>query len=89
MIRYDLAGAHPSFVQPIRSILVALAWRYPQAPLREVRLYEPKPGDRSMANTTAETIALNPYWFSRPISDLRDAAMRNTQVAAADLLGSN
>ena len=80
MIRFDLACAHPSFVPPIRKIVGDLAARYPQAPLREVRLYEPKPGDRSMANTTAETIALNPYWFSRPISDLRDAATWNTQV---------
>ncbi len=80
MIRFDLARAHPSFVPPIRQTIGDLAARYPQVPLREVRLYDPKPGDRSMARTTAHEIALNPYWFSRPISDLRDAAMRNTEV---------
>ncbi len=80
MIRFDLARVHPSFVPPIRQTIDALAARYPRAPLREVRLYEPKPGDRSMARTTAHEIALNPYWFSRPVDELKEAAKRCTDV---------
>lgn len=80
MILYNLAYAHPSFVPPIRQTIDALAARYPRVPLREVRLYDPKPGDRSMARTTAHEIALNPYWFSRPADELKEAAKRCTDI---------
>ena len=80
MILYDLDRAHPASAPLIRRIVDALAERYPWAPLREVRLYEQKSGDRSMANTTEHEITLNPYWFSRDPVELRLQATRNTRV---------
>jgi hypothetical protein len=74
---FDLSGAHEDYRSAIEDILSALYARYPWAPLRRVDMYRPNPDDRSLAYTTAEgVIRLNPYWFAREPSRLREAEMR-------------
>lgn len=75
MITFDLEDAHLSYRDPIRDILVRLAKKYPQAPLRTVKLYRGPAADRSLANTTGTTIALNRHWFGQDPEVLQRAAL--------------
>lgn len=74
MITYELSQAHPEYRPLIRGIIDRLAAKYPQAPLRTVRVYQGPPADRSEAYTTAREIALNKFWFEQPPAVLQKAA---------------
>ena len=75
MIQFDLDRAHQDYQREIPKILAPLAERYPGAKLRSVSLYEQRFGDTSMGMTTdGGEIRLNPYWFARDPSHLRNAS---------------
>lgn len=76
MVAFELDGAHPGHQAVIEATINRLAARYPMAPLREVKLYEPMPGDRSLGNADEPgVIKLNAYWFSQSPEVLQQAAL--------------
>lgn len=75
MVDIDLSGAHSAYLRDVPEILESLIDTYPGAELRSVRLYQPRPGDTSMATTlSGGHIRLNAYWFARDPSFLEAAA---------------
>jgi hypothetical protein len=75
-IRYKLDDAHPDYQRLIPELLSPLAEKYPQAKLKEVRLFEAKPGNRSLGNADAKgVIEFNPFWFRQPAAVLQAEAI--------------
>lgn len=75
IVDYSLELAHPDYRILIQDIIDELLDRYPRCPLREVRVYEEKPGDRSMGNADIpNVISLNGHWFSRHPDVMRQEA---------------
>lgn len=74
---WSLDIAHPAHRLAIRDIITSLMERWPQAPLKEVRIYEPQEGDVSMGNADEPgVIALNAHWFAQPPKVLEEHAQR-------------
>lgn len=88
-MKYELADAHPAFRPLIKRTIDDLFEQYPRCPLRAVRIYARKPGDRSMGNTTENgVISLNPYWFARDPAILEEAGRKQpiVRVGRVELL---
>ena len=80
MIDFHLDKADKGYQEKIVVILTALQSRYPQAKLREVCIFDPKPDDKSMGNTVKGVIRLNAFWFSKKPSFLQEAAVKDIIV---------
>lgn len=68
MIAFDLDRAHPWYRFVIRNQIWTLVDKYPQAPLKRVRIYRPASADdRSLGNANENgVISLNEHWFAQP-----------------------
>jgi len=76
-VEYDLGKAHPVYRRAIPPLVERLAWLYPKAPLRRVRVYEPAQSDRSLANEDRPgVISLNLLWFGAEPETLQRRALQ-------------
>lgn len=79
-IEFALGGLHPTFVRPVVDTLLGLDADYPLAALRKVSVFS-RSNDHSMASADRPgEIALNLYWFGRPINVLQEAARERNQL---------
>jgi hypothetical protein len=74
-MKVELDGVPDEIARQIVDIVDRCSSKYPQADLKGVRLYEPKPGDRSLGNEDSHGwLSLNSLWFAGDIDQLRTAA---------------
>ena len=85
MVEYQLEKAHPQYQPLIESILIPLCEKYPRCPIKLVRLYDLKEGDRSIANADNKgVISLNPYWFIQSPDVLNAASHGDRMINVGD-----
>ena len=80
-INYKLDDAHRDYRTLLPACLNPLAAKYPQAKLREVRLFKFDINNHSLANADHDgIIEFNPYWFAREPRLLQEAALDHPEI---------